>query len=469
MFVNRTSELEYLAKVNKEQRARFLIIYGRRRIGKTELLRHFSQNLPHLFFSADLSSEQEQLRQFTEKLHRVTGDTFLQSQPFTSWEALLRYLFAHVVDDVPVIIIDEFPYLCAGNPALPSILQKVWDDAGKQSAVFFILCGSYMSFMEKEVLGNKSPLFGRRTGQMLLEPMTFHDVEAFFPQSSREERVSIYAALGGTPAYLQRFRPEKTFEQNIKDEILDKNAMLYGEPRFLLMEELREPSLYFSILKSIAFGRNRLNEIVQDTGISERHTVNKYLSVLRELYMVQREVPITEEQPHKSRKGIYRLHDPFFRFWFRYVFPNLSYLEEGDIEYVWQHKILPGLDSFIGPVFEQICIQVLKQRNRSNTLPFKASRIGRWWDRQHEIDIVAYDGGSAGVENAGAASGNYLLCECKWTAKPVGLNILEKLRTKAAFFPQAGRIYYGLFSKSGFREELRDAAAGRDDVLFFDY
>jgi uncharacterized protein len=469
MFVNRTTELDYLTKVSQEHRARFLIIYGRRRIGKTELLRHFARGVPHLFFSADLSSEQEQLRQFTEQIHRVTGDPFLQSQPFTSWEALLQYLFTHVVEHAPLIIIDEFPYLCAGNAVLPSILQKVWDETGKHVAVFFIVCGSYMSFMEKEVLGNKSPLFGRRTGQMLLEPMTFHDIEAFFPHSSKAERVGMYAVLGGTPAYLQRFAPEKTFEQNIKDEILDKNAMLYSEPRFLLMEELREPSLYFAILKAIAFGRNRLNAIVQETGIRERQTVNKYLSVLKELYMVQREVPITETQPHTSRKGIYRLCDPFFRFWFRYVFPNLSYLEEGDIEYVWRHKILPGLESFIGPIFEQICIQALKQKNRCNALPFKASRIGRWWDRQHEVDIVAYDGESGGTETVGSPTGNYLLCECKWTSKPMSLNVLENLRANAAFFPQAGRIYYGLFSKSGFRDDLRDAAATRDDVLLFDY
>lgn len=388
----------------------------------------------------------------------MTGDPFLQSQTFTSWEALLRYVFSHIVHEIPLIIIDEFPYLCTGNTALPSILQKVWDEAGKDSPVFLIVCGSYMSFMEKEVLGNKSPLFGRRTGQILLKPMTFQDTEAFFPQKSREDRMYAYTVLGGTPAYLQRFDQTKTLEQNIKDEILDKNAMLYSEPRFLLMEELREPSLYFSILKAIAFGRNRLNEIVQETGTADRHTINKYLSVLKELYMVQREVPITEEKPHKSRKGIYQLRDPFFRFWFRYVFPNFSYLEEGDIEYMWQQKILPSLESFAGPIFERICTETFKRENRANTLPFKASRIGHWWDRQHEIDIVAYDDDR-----------NYLLCECKWTAKPIGDRILEELQRKSGFFPRAKHLYYGLFSKSGFQETLQNIAANRDDVLLFDY
>jgi AAA+ ATPase superfamily predicted ATPase len=458
-FVNRKEELEYLEKVYKEEQARFLIVYGRRRIGKTELLRHFSHDKKHLFFSSDLSSEQEQLRQFSEKIYQLTGEAFLLSQPFSSWEALLRYLFDHLVTEVPLIIIDEFPYLCAGNTALPSILQKIWDEQGKDSPVFLVLCGSYMSFMEKKVLGHKSPLFGRRTGQMLLQPMGFQDTEAFFPGYSKEARVPIYAILGGTPSYLQRFSASKTLEENIKEEILDKNALLYSEPRFLLMEELREPSLYFSILKAIAFGKTRLNEIVQEAGIADRHTVNKYLSVLKELYMVRREVPVTEERPHKSRKGIYLLRDPFFRFWFRYVFPNFSYLEEGDIEYVWQEKIKVSLESFVGPVFEQICVETLKRLNRKNKLPFKAARIGRWWDRSREIDIIAYD------EN-----GSCLFCECKWTTKAVGKNILGDLQEKAqSAFPDVAQKYFGLFSRSGFRDELKEFAAKQAELLLFDY
>jgi len=322
MFVNRIDELNYLEKLHKEQDARFVIMYGRRRIGKTELLRQFSKNKKHLFFSSDLSSEQEQLKQFSEKIFQLTRESFLQNQPFGSWEALLRYIFDHLIPKMPLIIIDEFPYLCISNPALPSILQKIWDEKGKESNIFLILCGSYMSFMEKEVLGSKSPLFGRRTGQIALQPLSFKDLKLFFPRYSEEDRVFVYSILGGTPAYLQRFHDHKTIEQNVKEEILNKNGFLFSETRFLLIEELREPAIYFSILKAIAFGRTRLNEIVQETGISDPHKVNKYLSVLRELRIVKREIPITENKPHKSRKGIYSLNDPFFRFWFRYVLPH---------------------------------------------------------------------------------------------------------------------------------------------------
>ena len=458
MFVNRTEELGYLEKLYKEKNARLLIIYGRRRIGKTELLRQFSKDKKHLFFSSDLSSEQEQLRQFTEKIYQVTGESFLQTQAFSSWEASLRYTFDHLIDKIPLIIIDEFPYLCVSNSALPSILQKIWDEKAKENNIFLILCGSYMSFMEKEVLGSKSPLFGRRTGQIVLPPLRFEHLKDFFSHYSKKDRVYIYAVLGGTPAYLQRFSDKRTIEQNVKDEVLSKNAFLYSEPRFLLMEELREPSIYFSILKAIAFGKTRLNEIVQETGIDDRHKVNKYLSVLRELHIIRRKVPLTEDKPHKSRKGIYILDDPFFRFWFRYIFPNMSYLEEGDIDYVWEEKIKPDFDSFVGFIFEDICIQQLKSLNKDNKLPFKAKNIGQWWDGREEIDIVALDG-----------KGSFMFCECKWTVKKIGINVLDELQNKANKFPGVARKYFGFFSKSGFSKGIKDLSEKRKDIALFDY
>jgi len=457
MFVNRIDELNYLEKLHKEQDARFVIMYGRRRIGKTELLRQFSKNKKHLFFSSDLSSEQEQLKQFSEKIFQLTRESFLQNQPFGSWEALLRYIFDHLIPKMPLIIIDEFPYLCISNPALPSILQKIWDEKGKESNIFLILCGSYMSFMEKEVLGSKSPLFGRRTGQIALQPLSFKDLKLFFPRYSEEDRVFVYSILGGTPAYLQRFHDHKTIEQNVKEEILNKNGFLFSETRFLLIEELREPAIYFSILKAIAFGRTRLNEIVQETGISDPHKVNKYLSVLRELRIVKREIPITENKPHKSRKGIYSLNDPFFRFWFRYVLPHMSYLEEGDLDFVWQKKIKPSLDSFTGFTFEDICLQRLKNLNRKNRLPFKARSIGRWWNNKEEIDIVAYDDQQS-----------FIFGECKWKNKKVGLNELYNLERKADNFFDVKQKYFTLFSKSGFSEELKNLSSQRKDILLFD-
>lgn len=456
MFVDREDELAYLEELYRKAGSRLFIVYGRRRVGKTELLRRFSANKSHIFFSCDLSSEREQLRQFTEKIYHATGDSFLLSQPFQSWEALFRYLFDR--EGISLVVIDEFPYLCMVNKALPSILQKVWDEKANGGDLLLILCGSYMGFMEKEVLGHKSPLFGRRTGQMVLGPLRFEDIAGFYPNYSKEERVQTYAILGGTPAYLKRFDPEKGIESNVKEGILNKNSFLYSEPRFLLMEELRDPSLYFSVLKAIAFGKTRLNEIVQDAGIGDRHKVNKYLTVLRELRIVKREVPVTEEMPHKSRRGVYLLRDPFFRFWFRYVFPNVGYLEEGEVDYVWNTKILSTFDGFVGFVFEDICMEMLKGFNKLGRLPFKASRIGRWWDGEDEIDIVAL-----GEDHS------CLLCECKWTERKVGLSLFQALERKAEKFARFKKIYFGFFSKSGFTQELEDLAAKRGDLMLYGF
>lgn len=458
MFVNRETELDYLEQLNKKKDPRLIIVYGRRRIGKTELLRQFSKGKKHLFFTSDLSSEQEQLRQFTDKVFQLSGDSFLQQQQFSSWDAALRYIFNHI-DKTPLIIIDEFPYLCISNKALPSILQKIWDEETRNSKnIFLVLCGSYMSFMEKEILGSKSPLFGRRTGQIALQPLKFADMKNFFPLYAQQDLVRVYSVLGGTPAYLIRFNGKKSIESNIKNEILDKNSFLYSETRFLLMEELREPSVYFSVLKSIAFGKTRLNEIVQDTGLKDSQKVNKYISILRDLRIVRREVPATEDKPYKSRKGIYLIQDPFFRFWFRFVYPNLSYLEEDDIDFVWKEKIKPNFESFTSFVFEDICVQKIKRLNSENKLPFKAKSIGRWWDKEGEIDAVAL-----------GEKGAFLFCEKKWTKKKLGVKELIDLQRKAGKFPQASKAYFGFFSKAGFTQEMVDTAKNNKEVLLFDY
>ncbi len=349
MFVDRQNELSHLTRLGESARPELLILFGRRRTGKTALLRHFAKGRKCLFYSADLSSEHNQLAQLTENVFQLTHDAFLQTQPFGSWESALRYIFDHLPSSAPLVIIDEFPYLCASNRALPSILQKIWDQSPVDHRFFLILCGSTIGFMEKEVLSAKSPLYGRRTGQMDLQPFDFDALADFFPGLPAHDRVCVYAVLGGIPAYLERYDVRLTLEGNIREGILDKHSPLFEEPRFLLMQELNEPSLYFSILKAIAFGRTRLNEIAQDTGIVDRHKVNKYISVLRDLRIVKREVPVTEDKPYKSRKGIYVLADNYFRFWFRYVYANMSSLDAAGARFVWEEKIKPDLENFTGP------------------------------------------------------------------------------------------------------------------------
>ncbi|MDZ7292934.1 MAG: ATP-binding protein [candidate division KSB1 bacterium] len=458
MFFNRQSELQRLHERYAGKEAQLLIMYGRRRVGKTELLKEFVRDKPHIYFLADLSSEKEQLQEFTERIRLFSQDPSLVENPFANWRALFAYVRKLAQNAPLVVIIDEYQYLQSSNRAMASIIQKAWDEELKNSRLFLVLCGSYVSFIEQELLAYKSPLYGRRTGQFYVEPLTFYQARDFFAGFSMEDKVRAFGILGGMPAYLLQFDDRKTIAQNIKATLLQTDAFLNNEARFLLMEELKEPRNYFSILKAVAAGNTRLNEIVQASGL-DRGTVVKYLDVLQNLRIIRRELPVTELQPEKSRKGIYVIQDQYLRFWFRFIMPNQSYIEENRQDFLLQQRILPFLDQYLGEVFENVCIEFLKQRSRLSKLPFPIDRIGRHWKGETEIDIVAFD---ANREQA-------LVAECKWSTKKVGTNILDDLIVKSSLLQRENgfkKIYYALLSKAGYTDGLRQT--NRPDLFLFD-
>lgn len=440
MFINRQRELGFLLGRKKGKKSEFIVIYGKRRVGKTELVKQFFKDIPHVYFLADKTSEHDQLKDFSEKIALFYKDNFLISRGFGSWGEC----FAYLEKKGPLVLaIDEFPYLIESNPAVPSIFQKGWDEHLQGRKTFLILLGSSIGMMETEVLGHKSPLFGRRTGQLLVAPLHFSEAQEFFPRLSQQEFMPIYATLGGIPAYLKKFDPRKPFWKNVIEQLLQPEAYLFAEPEFILREELREPRNYFSILRAMSLGKTRVGEIINETGF-DKSLVGKYLSVLLDLRIIRREIPITEKTPEKSKKGLYFLSDPFFRFWFKYVLPNKSFIEEGDSTYVLKHKIKPDFDLFVSQVFEDVCRDLVRSGVLSKT---KYSRVGRWWTHDAEIDVVALDD----------ESGTILLGEAKWSQKRVGIDILEALQRKAALVDwnnQTRREQYALFSRSGFTDEL---------------
>jgi hypothetical protein len=447
MFVNRESEVRSLLERITSNKAELVIVYGRRRIGKTELLRKAFAKGRAIYFVADLGADQDQRRRFSEAVHLSYPNPLLQTDIPPGWDSLLRYIITLAEKDRMVLVLDEFPYLCSSDPALPSVLQRIWDEVGKDSKLYLILCGSFVSFMEREVLGHKSPLYGRRTGQLLVHPLVLRTLKDFFPGYSREGRITAYAILGGVPAYLIQFSDRLSIRRNIENQILKPTAFLHDEVRFILMEELRDPKHYLSILQSIAFGNTRMNDIVQRTGI-ERGPVSKYLSVLQDLRLIERETPITEKHPEKSRKGIYRLSDNFFRFWFRFVLPYKSRLVEGGERKVLEKEILPHLDNFIGQAFDKICVEILRNLADEKKIKLSYDRAGRWWNGNEEIDLVAV-----------AEDKPVFVAECKWSKRPVGIDILKELRRKASLISSEGPradLRVGLFSRSGFTKEIED-------------
>lgn len=455
MFVGREKELSEMNRRYKEDSFQLFILYGRRRVGKTTLLKEFCKGKNHIFYSAEQSNRKMNLEKFSAEVFEHYGENTLE--PFRSWENAFSYIDERQGNAALVLVIDEFPYLAAIDPSLLSSLQHLIDHKLQKGKLFLILCGSYMGFMEKEVLGAKSPLFGRRTAQLHMKPFDYLDGVKFLDGFSSEEKLMLYGAFGGTALYLQQVRSGKTVKENIIDAFLKPSSYLYEEPLLLMRQEVQEPGVYCAIIEAIARGASRANEIAVKTG-EESAKCLKYISTLRELGIVYKEVPFGEKET--SRKALYHLSDFMFRFWYRYVSGNRTLLETDAQEIVWNRRIEPDYSHYMGQVFERICRDYLLRQNSKGVLPVLFTEIGRWWGtdakthEQVEIDLVARD------------SGVYIFCECKWTNEPVDFQVLNKLKDKSkAFGKQPEKSYFILFSKQGFTEKVQEEAREKEDVL----
>ena len=454
MFIDRHQELAALERMFHSEVAEFFVLYGRRRVGKTELLTQFCKGKRSIYFLASQLKERDHLRQLTETARHLLNDPLLQNLVFGDWEAALVYFAQQSEKERLILVLDEFQYLCEDNTALPSLIQRFWDLHGKNSKLFLILCGSQVSFMEQEVLAERSPLYGRRTGQLRLMPLSYRDSGRFFAGYPAKEKLIAYGILGGVPAYLHRFAlhfshysqeaSQRTLEQYIKNEMLIPQGYLFDEVNFLLRTELREPRTYASLLHAIAGGATRLNEISQRAGLDPTNT-SKYLSVLRELELIRREVPVAARVPQKSKKGIYKIADNYVKFWFRFVLPNRSLIESGNADLVYQQMIAPNLPHYMGKIFEDICCQYI-QHYWEEKLKIAPIQVGAHWESDLEIDIL--------TENVDRS---HWFGECKWWNAPVGENVLNRLIENATKLPDRWNRNprYILFSASGFTDALK--------------
>ncbi|MBT1174362.1 ATP-binding protein [Bifidobacterium sp. LC6] len=457
-FIGREQDLKQLEECYAAHKAQLVFVYGRRRVGKTETLIHFAKGKDTIFFAAQNATKEEQLASFSRVMFEAgaPGKDYLQQYP--SWESALTE-----ITRLPnasngrrkLIIFDEFPYLVKSDPSLPSVLQNLWDHTLRNANVMIVICGSAMSFIEKELLGEKSPLYGRATGILKMLPMPYWDATRFFPQYSDEDKALAYAILGGIPRYLEEFDPNESIEVNIKQHILRRIAPLYSEVEFLLHEELRETSKYNSIIRAIALGATSLNEI-STQAMMPNATVPSYLNNLMELGIVEREFPVTAKlkEQAKGARGLYQLSDNFFRFWYTFLFPYRSELEQSDIEGVYEHHIKPMLHDFAGKPFEELCRAWVWRESTAGRLPFHAREVGRWWNRHDEIDVMAIS----------ATGSSAIVGECKFRNTPVGRSVLNLLRDRASRTGINQRSYY-LFSLGGFEQPLiDDAASSESDV-----
>lgn len=465
MFIGRQTELKYLNDYYNSGKAEFVILYGRRRIGKTETLKEFCKGKTHILYSCSQCLDSNQFDKFTEALSEFNPEYRSKIKRFIDWEDAFSSLAEIGGKERLVIVIDEFPYMAKANKSIQSILQNLWDNKLKDSNIMLILSGSLISFIEDKVLASKNPLYGRATGVYKMEPLPFHDAIKFFPNYSDKDKFLAYALLGGIPHYLRQFDSNLTLEENIKRKILTKGTVLYGEVEYLLNQELREPTVYNTILEAIAFGSSHYNEISEKTLVNSNN-ISIYLKSLIDLGLLQREFPITETQKKKSNKnlGEYKILDNFFRFWYAYAFPYKSLLEDGQADKLFDNVIAKNLNSFASKAFENISIYYLKRLNAEDKTPFWFTDIGRWWGKvtkkdendipvtiSEEIDILAY----------GLNKNEYIVGECKLTNELFDMHELRKLYDKVM---RKGNIYYYLFSLNGFTEAVLNEAAINTNV-----
>ena len=455
-FVDREKELEFLEQEYRREGSSLVILYGRRRVGKTALATKFMEGKPALYFLVTEESEQQNRNAFKDAVADFCGNELLKSASLQQWEPIFKAFCEKPSDQKLLLILDEFQYLGKSDPAFPSVFQKIWDTFLKQQPVMVILCGSLISMMESQTLSYSGPLYGRRTGQLRLRQIPFSHYGQFFPEKSHKDLIEYYAVTGGVPKYIELFHDTGDIYTAIQRSILSKSSFLFDEPNFLLQREVSEIGSYFSIMKAIAAGNQKLGKIagvleVKQTGLS------KYLKTLVDLDLLEREVPVTEENPEKSKRGLYKIKDNFMLFWFRFVYPNMGLIESGN-EQAAMNRIRANLvDHHISYIYEDVCREKMWQLAAAGQWDFLFDKVGRWWGNT-EIDLIALDSQGA----------NIIFGECKYWEGPVGVNVLNSLmeKTKEVEWKRNGRKeYFVLFSISGFTEELEKLAASRKDIL----
>ncbi|ADI74070.1 DUF234 DEXX-box ATPase [Methanohalobium evestigatum Z-7303] len=458
-FINRQKEVGYFENEYKKSDFRFISIIGRRRLGKTRFISEFLKDKTN--FSYILVPELNDLNarvEIAKKFHQQFGLTFLGTP---EWDDIFEQLFQYTQNNQIIVVFDEFQRFLNINKNIFSIIQKNIDQYGQTSKMFLVVSGSSIGMMHG-IFDHASPLYGRRTGQLEFESFDFFALNEWFPDLSIESKINIYSIYGGTPKYLEEVESSNILQEITR--ILDKTSMLYNEPEILLKTEISDSNTYFNILKNISQGVTKPTGIANNSGIKPT-SLDYYLNTLvNDLDLVKREIPVTEKQ--KSKKVVYQMKDNFFRFWFRFVYPYLSEIEIGNTSTVVD-RIQSELNTFVGNTFEEITKQFLIEKNKKGDLGFTFGKIGKQWGRYqkskgkntYEIDLAALN------EN----TNEILFCECKWQNQKIDVGILKSLIDKSKFvdWHKNKRIeYFAVVSKSGFTENALEFARENNFMLF---
>lgn len=454
-MIGREAELEQIERLCNSNHFEFLVMYGRRRVGKTTILQEFAHHHKVIFYSAQEKNDVLNLQDFSKVVQQHFEEKFFS--PFQSWQDAFSYITSKSNDSKTIIIIDEFPFMAGPNPSIKSMLQHEIDHYWEKQNIFLILCGSSVSFMINDIMGYESPLYGRTTASMEVQPFDYFDSAKFFPNYSNEDKLTAYGIIGGIPRYLNAFSEERSIQENIEFAILRNGAFLNDEPMLLLKTELREPNVYNSILEAIARGYNKVTEI-SDCIHEEKSKCSKYILTLLTIRLIEKRVPCGESK--ESKKSIYALTDHFYRFWYHYIFANRSYYELLGSEKA-SKEIINDISDFMGLAFEEICKQYLIRQAKAGRLPFVPSEIGKWWGNnqviraQDDVDLLALD----------KKKNKAIFCECKFTSRPMPMEEYNDLVVATKAFPEGMKKYLYFISKSGFTDSVQKRAKEEGAVL----
>jgi len=453
MFHCREQELSTLNKRYQKNTFECMIIYGRRRVGKTSIINEFSKDKPTIFFSALNASAQENLEALSQAIHSYSNPDAVDAPIYPNLDSALSAITELAKKERLIFVIDEYPYLAKADASISSRLQHLIDHVWEKGNLFLILCGSSMSFMENQVLGYESPLYGRRTGQMKIQALTYKEMTAFNPQLTPEQQALVYGITGGIPHYINKLNVQNNIDEALLENLFNTSSYLYEEPENLLKQELREPAVYNSIITAIAGGASRPNEISTKVGI-ESAICAKYLKVLLELGILTKTTPITEKF---GKKTIYRIEDNFFRFWYRFVPQNISAISSGRFPQIYEQAVKKHIPTYMGLVFEKMCRDYLLRYE--TFYPILLSEIGEWWGsdaktkKEVQIDIIG----------TSAENDEYIIGSCKFKNEKIGVDELDLLQNYAKVFGKGKKYHYYIFSKSGFTPALEERATN-DEV-----
>lgn len=460
MFVGRHQELEQLNQAYQENDFQFTVIYGRRRIGKTSLINEFLKDKKAIYYVALEENAEDNLKRFSDAISIFKNTDQGGKEKFANFEECFKEITRLAQKQRVILVIDEFPYLAKAYPTISSMLQSYIDHEFKETNLFLILCGSSMSFMERQVLGYQSPLYGRRTLALKLEPFKLSEAHEMLPKLSKEDAFIINTVCGGVPQYLSYMSDSMSVADNIKKNFLSKSGRLFDEPNNLLQQELRDPTNYNSIINAIASGASKHSKIAQSAHL-QTGPLTTYLNNLIDLGIVEKKLPVTEQKKSKSKNIVYRICDGMFRFWYTFVGKQTDLIERGLTDLAWT-KVQKNLSDFMEPEFEKYSQDFMwSQDMNEKIVPNPFIHLGNWWGtdkrthQQVELDVVGF----SDDERDGYFG------ECKWKNEPISRSVLEKLITNSEIFKYPLKHYY-LFSKSGFTDSCQELAKKINCQLF---